>query len=163
MNFQLLVSWLRLALGWAFAGAFCIALYVFTAISLFTIGKRASARHLWLAFVPVLQYFIIGELCEEYQLLGYRIKNLGLVTALLFFLELVIEFSRFTPLLLVIAILKALILHKFYSLFTQRRTLLYTALSVLGTIPLTVILFLIKDSPMYMSAAAYRYPFPDKM
>ncbi len=163
MDFQLLISCLSLALGWIFAGAFYIVLYIFMSISLYSIGKRSSVKHLWFAFVPLLQYYIIGEICEEYQFLGFRIKKLGLLTALLFFLEFAIEFSRFTPLLIVVAIFKALIFHKFYSLFTQRRALLYTAISTLGSIPLTIILFLIKDAPMYMSAAAYRYPFPDKM
>ncbi len=163
MNLWFWISGISVILGWVIAAAFYIALYVFSAISLYTLGKRSGIKHSWLAFIPVIQYYIIGEICEEYQLLGLRITRMGLVTIGVFLIEVVLDIARVTPVLIIIAILKALIFHKFYSLFTQRRALLYTALSLLGNLPLTIILFLIKDAPMYMSAAAYRYPFPDKM
>ncbi len=163
MDFQFLINWIGVALGWIFTATTYIVLYVLSTISLYSIGKRASVKHLWIVFIPIVQYFIIGEICEEYQLLGFRIKRLGFVLVFLFVLELLLQLARSSLLLLVVSALKALIFHKFYSLFSCKHILLYTVLSTLGNIPLTIILFLIKDAPMYMSAAAYRYPFPDKM
>lgn len=163
MDFWLLFKGIGVTLGWILSTAFYIVLYVFSAISLYTIGKRSGVKHTWLAFVPFAQYYIIGEICEEYHLLGLRITHLGLVTAGLFLAESIIELAWFMPVLIIVAILKALIFHKFYSLFVPNRALLYTVISILGYIPATIILFLIKDAPMQMSAAAYRYPFPDKL
>lgn len=141
---------------------YSLVLYLAASISLYPIAKRNNVRGKWLAFLPVLQYYIIGSLCEEYLLARHRIRFLQWLMPILALLQ--IYFSLFTgffffPARLVVGILMALFLHKFFYLFVPSRATLYALLSLLGRIPFAIALFLVKDKPMVMSAGAYPYPF----
>ncbi len=142
------------------------AIYIVTSISLHEIAKRNGVGHPWLAFVPIIQYYIVGSICEEYVIFGINIKRLDIVLCLIFLINLfvgVLTSFVFLPLKLITKILIALIFHKFYSLFVPNRALLFAVLSLLGNFSVAIILFLIKDAPMQMSAGAYTYPFADKI
>lgn len=142
-------------------GLFFLAVYVVIAYALFCIAKNNNLNYAWLAFIPIAQYAIIGMLCEEYILFGVRIRPLSWIMVGLSLLQLILG-SLLLPLQLIVNLFMALVLHKFFYLFQPRRALLYAILSMLGSIPLAVILFLIKDMPMTMSAAAYPYPFANR-
>lgn len=144
---------------------FSIALYGAAAISLFTIARKNHVPHGWLAFVPVFQFYIIGSLCEEYILAGHRIRHLEWIMILLELLQIYLGFFSgffFLPVRLVVNVLTALILHKFYYLFVPSRATIYAVLSLLGRLPLVLLLFALKDKPMVMSAGAYPYPFANR-
>lgn len=140
---------------------FYLAIYVAIAYSLFCIAKNNNIRYPHLAFIPIAQYAIIGMLCEEYVILGVRLRPLSLVMIGLSLLQMVVG-TLLLPLQLIVNFLMALILHKFFYLFQPRRALIYSVLSLLGSLPLAIILFMIKDMPMQMSAAAYPYPFAER-
>ena len=140
---------------------FYLSMYALIAFSLFCIARNNNIRHPYLAFIPIVQYAIIGMICEEYVLLGVRIRPLSVAMVGLGVLQLFIGRLLF-PLQIVINLLIALILHKFFSLFHPQRALIYAALSTLGFIPLAITLYLVKDKPMCMSAAAYPYPFANR-
>ncbi len=141
---------------------YSVVLYLAGAVSLYLIAKRNNVKGKWLAFLPILQYYIIGTLCEEYIIARRRIRFLQWIMPLLALLQ--IYFSMFNgfffvPATLVANILMALFLHKFFYLFVPSRATLYAVLSLLGRLPFVIILFLMKDKPMVMSAGAYPYPF----
>ncbi len=139
-----------------------VVLYLAMAISLFIIAKRNNVRGKWLAFLPVVQYCIIGSLCEEYILARRRIRFLQWIMPILALLQIYFGlFSGFffAPAKLVVNVLMALFLHKFFYLFVPSRATICALLSLLGQIPLTILLFFVKDKPMVMSAGAYPYPF----
>ena len=46
-----------------------LAIYVFTALSLYTIAKRRGIAHSWLAWVPVANLWLIGSLSDQYRYL----------------------------------------------------------------------------------------------
>lgn len=46
---------------------FGIAIYVLTSLSLYTIAKRRGIRKAWLAWVPVLNCWILGSLSDQYR------------------------------------------------------------------------------------------------
>ncbi len=145
--------------------AYSIALYLAGAISLFLIAKRNNVKGKWLAFIPVFQFYIIGALCEEYLLLGRRIRFLQWIMILLEFLQIYFSFFSgffFAPARLVVNVLTALILHKFFYLFVPSRATIYAIVAMFGRLPLVVLLFLLKDKPMVMSAGAYPYPFGNR-
>ncbi len=140
-----------------------LALYLWIAFSLWNIAKTNHLSFAWIAFVPFLQYAIIGALCEEYILWGVRIRPLSLVLVGLNFLQFFLSLiSGFFLLNILLNLLMVLILHKFFYLFYPERAMFYAALSMLGEIPLAIFLFLLRDKPMLMSAAAYPYPFPER-
>ena len=143
-----------------------IAVYIVNAIALYSIAQRNGVKNPWVAFIPIVQYYIIGSICEEYKLLGFRIPRLDILLCAVFLLKLLA--APFNSLLMrmssmLLTILIALILHKFFYLFIPKKALIFAVLSLLGSLPMAVIFFLIKDIPMQMSAGAYPYPFPDKL
>ncbi len=141
---------------------YTVAIYLAMAYSLYTIGKRNHVRGAWLAFVPILQYYIIGSLCEEYIIARRRIRFLQWFIMIPALLQIYLGFFSnffFIPVRLVINFLMALFLHKFFYLFVPNRATLYAAFSMFGQAPLVVFLYFIKDKPMAMSAGAYPYPF----
>lgn len=141
---------------------YTVALCAGTAISLYTIAKRQNIPHAWIAFIPVLQYYIIGSLCEEYVLLGMRIRFLQWIIVLLELLQVVLGFLGgilLFPLRIFINLLLVLVLHKFFYLFDPKHAVLYAGLSLLGRLPFVIILFFLRKKPIVMSAGAFPYPF----
>lgn len=55
-----------------FSSLFSIAIYVITALSLYTIAKRRFVSHAWLAWVPGLQFWVVGSIADNYQWSIYR-------------------------------------------------------------------------------------------
>lgn len=146
--------------AYAFHLIYSAVLYLAIAFSLYRIAVNNHVKHAWLAFIPVAQYAIIGMICEEYILFGYRIRPLSLIMVAVGLLQMF--FSFIFPIGILINLFFALILHKFYYLFNPQRAWLYAALSMLGQIPIAIILYLIKNQPMCMSAAAFPYPFANR-
>ncbi|MEG2381160.1 MAG: hypothetical protein RSB38_05645 [Oscillospiraceae bacterium] len=142
--------------------AYTIAIYIACAISLYSIARNNQVKYSWIAFIPIVQYAIIGCLTEEYLLKGFRIKKLTVVLPLLFLLQIALEyfggFWFFLPSLFLNAIL-ALLLHKFFFLTDPKHALIFAFLCLFGKLPLTIILFFMRNKPQIMSAAAFPYPF----
>ena len=46
-----------------------IAIYVFTALSLYTVAKRRGIAAPWLAWVPVARLWVLGSLSDQYRYL----------------------------------------------------------------------------------------------
>ena len=44
-----------------------LAVYVFTALGLYTLAQRRGLRHPWLAWVPVANVWILGSLSDQYR------------------------------------------------------------------------------------------------
>lgn len=155
-----------LGLNMIFTIAYNVAIYAACAYSLFIIGKKNNVSNAWLAFVPILQYYIIGSICEEYELLGLRIKNLQWVLCIIAAVQVLASVSTVFGagiIGLIAGILMALILHKFFYLFDPSKATIYAILCLFGRLPLAIILFLVKNMYIQMSAGAYPYPFANKL
>ena len=48
-------------------GLFGIATYILTALAIYTISRRRGLRKPWLAWVPVLNCWLLGSLSDQYQ------------------------------------------------------------------------------------------------
>lgn len=44
-----------------------IAAYVFTALAIYTIAQRREIKHAWMAWVPVLNVWILGSISDQYR------------------------------------------------------------------------------------------------
>lgn len=152
-------------ISFGFRCIYSLILYLGIAISLYHIAKNNNVDNPWIAFIPIAQYYIIGSICEEYVIFGFRIKNLKWTLIGLELLQFVLAIfgsPLYIPLRIVVNILIVLVLHKFFYLFSPQHAVLYAVLSLFGRLPLVIIMFIIKDYPMCMSAAAFRYPFADR-
>ena len=49
------------------AGLFGIAAYILTAIAIYTISRRRNLSKPWLAWIPVLNYWLLGSISDQYQ------------------------------------------------------------------------------------------------
>lgn len=49
------------------SGLFGIAAYVLTALALYTLAKRRAIDHPWMAWVPVLNCWLLGSLSDQYR------------------------------------------------------------------------------------------------
>ncbi len=53
-----------------------IASYVLTALSLYTIAQRRGINHAWMAWVPVLDVWILGSIADQYRYVARgQVKN----------------------------------------------------------------------------------------
>ena len=50
-------------------------------------------------------------------------------------------------------------MHKFFYLFDPQHAFLFAVICLFGRLATAIVLLLIKDLPMQMSAGVYRYPF----
>lgn len=50
-----------------FGSAFSIALYILTALGLYTIARRRGIRKPWLAWIPVVNSWIVGCISDQYR------------------------------------------------------------------------------------------------
>ncbi len=152
-------------INYLFSIGYELLVYVLSAYSLYLIARRNNVRFPYLAFVPIVQYSIIGSICEEYVLRGYRIRRLSIVICLLFLVQAACNIATSAaaiPFSIASTALLALIMHKFFYLFKPQNALFFAVITLLGPLPLAIVLFLVKDAPMQMSAGAYPYPFADK-
>ncbi|MBR5152423.1 MAG: hypothetical protein IKW60_02725 [Clostridia bacterium] len=140
-----------------------LAIYIAIGFSLYRIARNHHLSYAWIAFIPIVQFALIGVMCEEYLLWDIRLRPLWLLMIVLILLDnIYINGILGIALSLAVSLLTALIYHKFFYLFEPQRAMIYAALSLLGSLPIAIILFLIKDKLMCMSAAAYPYPFPHR-
>lgn len=53
-----------------------ILAYVFTALSLYTMAERRGIRHGWLAWIPVINVWVLGSLSDQYRyVVRHEIKS----------------------------------------------------------------------------------------
>lgn len=142
-----------------------LAAYVLSSVSLYKIGVNNNVKYPWLAFVPIAHYYIIGSICEEYRLMGVTIKQLGTVMPLLLLAQVLLSaassFFAFVP-GIIIGILIALIMHKFFYLFDPSKAFVLAIICLFGHTATSLALFYIKDMRIQMSSGAYPYPFGER-
>ena len=54
-------------IGAAFSSLIHVAVFVFTAIALYTLAKNRGIRNPWLAWIPVANAWILGSLSDQYR------------------------------------------------------------------------------------------------
>lgn len=59
-----LVLWLILCLG---SSVYSIAAYVLQSLSMYTIASRRQINHPWMAWVPVVNSYLLGCIADQYQ------------------------------------------------------------------------------------------------
>lgn len=67
-NFALLISWLdKSVLSFLFSGVLTASAFLLEAYCLFVIAKRRGLSKSWLAWIPVLQLWVLGDISDRYQ------------------------------------------------------------------------------------------------
>ncbi len=161
-----MIDFLKILTAYSLNIIYIIAIYVFSAFCLYKIAKNNNLSEPWMAFVPFLQYYIIGELCEEYIIFGYRIKNMRWVVVLFELIRTTVSFASgflLFPIRIVVSLAYALIMHKFFYILNPERALIYSIIAMIGKLPMAIVLFLSRDERVTVSAAAYKHPLENKL
>ncbi len=59
-----------------------LALFVLKGVAIYTMGKRRNFDKLWMAYVPFLNYVLLGKIIGEVVIWGKKVKNIGLLTCI---------------------------------------------------------------------------------
>ena len=59
-----------------------IGLFILTAIGLYGLAKTENTGNEWFAFIPILQFYIVGKILKEIKISTYTIPQLELVLPL---------------------------------------------------------------------------------
>lgn len=118
-----------------------ICLYLLFAVGLFGLAKTERTGNEWFAFIPFLQFYIIGKILGEIKVSTYTIPNLELVLplapiALMIagrILDLVPFLGSLLTLLLNIAyvVFSVIVMYNFYKRYKGEKATLMTVLSIL--------------------------------
>ena len=71
--------WIALLVG----GLCFLIVYIFQAVGLYTIAKRAGYGNKWMAFVPFFNMYYVGVCSQKNRIYGMNAKNFALIPALL--------------------------------------------------------------------------------
>ena len=94
MGFQRLTSYRALII----VGCIYAIIYVFKAISLYTMAKKAGKNKLiWCAFIPVVSTYLLGKLAGETKFFNVKIKNIGLIAMLVELVSVVLCLLVYIP------------------------------------------------------------------
>ena len=59
-----------------------LALFVLKGVAIYTMAKRRSFDKLWMAFVPFVNFILLGKLIGRVNIWGKEVKNLGLLVCI---------------------------------------------------------------------------------
>lgn len=131
-----------------FAVALCIVLYVFLSYSVYTIAKNRNIENPWLAWIPVAQCWIIGQLGDYYlERTGKGKKNLPLIMVILSAAGVVLgRFGGFFGTLgslvfLALVVLAYIVLYHFYKSVSPNNAVALLVISIIFNVALPFILF----------------------
>ncbi|MCX8132279.1 MAG: hypothetical protein N3I35_19560 [Clostridia bacterium] len=126
-----------------------ICLYILAACGLYGMAQRRGIEFGWLAFIPVLQLYIVGKLLNRLRIFGIDIARpefflpaaslIVMIFDRVYFLGSLLGFAN-----LIISIAALYYLYKMYR--GKNKALLYTVLSIFPAFLLPIFLFNLRNS-----------------
>lgn len=123
-----------------------IAFYVIFAYALYKMAVNAALENPWMAWIPILQWYILGKLIKTLKIGNYDIPSIELVLPVASLLVIVLNRIEIIGSLLSLAnfILTLFALNKLYKMYKPDQATLFTVLSIFG-LPIPFIFMSIKD------------------
>ncbi|MDM8534005.1 hypothetical protein QUF55_04780 [Clostridiaceae bacterium HSG29] len=147
------MSYLFALLGFAIftvIGLLSIVLYLLSAFGLKKLADNRGIENSWIAFIPVLQVYILGLLIEDLEIFGYEIPELPIVLPVMLAISPIIVkipvIGSLYPLLTFIIYCFAL--HKLYKLYIPDNATLYIVLSIVLPFMGPILIFSIRDNEL---------------
>ena len=123
-----------------------IVLYILFAYAFYKMALNAGLENPWMAWIPILQWYILGKLIKSLKISTYQIPSIELVlpaaTLIVMALNKVAVLGSLLSLANYILILFAL--NKLYKMYKPEQATLYTVLSIFG-LPIPFIFMSLKD------------------
>lgn len=130
-----------------------IALYVLFAYSFYKMTINAGLEHPWMAWVPILQLYLLGKLIKSLKISTYQIPNVEMVLPIACLVVTALNEIAVIGSLLTLAnyILILFALNKLYRMYRPDQASFYTILSIFS-LPVPFIFLILKDlKPMYFA------------
>lgn len=64
-------------------GVIVVGLYILKSVAIMLMAKKSGLKNRWMAFVPFLNYVLLGKLAGKIRVYGYTIKNIGIIYVIL--------------------------------------------------------------------------------
>lgn len=129
-------------------------LYLLQAIGLYKIGRKLGIEYSWLSFIPVLNFYVLGAIVSQVNILGYTISQMGLVLPISVVIGAVMANVPVFGLLvnLAVFILYIYVLVYFFRKFNPESATVKTVVSIILPFMLPVFIFLMRnDRPLELS------------
>lgn len=123
-----------------------VVFYVLKSIGLQTLAANRGLDNPWLAWIPIADLYIMGQLVGEMDILNYHLDNLGLWLPVIFVASAFLGQIHVIGTLISLAVLifTVLFVNRLFEIYTTQ-AVLYTVLSIfLGLLP--VFLFVIRNN-----------------
>lgn len=169
-------------------GIILVGLYVLKALAIMILAKKSGIKNRWMAFIPFLDFIILGKLAGKVRVFGHTLGNLGIIYAILLFVSNALSIAQFIaaflykqnptegtqifyqitayinsfigyPLSLVQILSFVMLCFTLYGRYTPERRILFSFLSCFNFI-FPIILFAIRNKKPYGSYDEY---FKQKM
>ncbi len=123
-----------------------IILYLIFAFALFNMAKDKNIENFWMAWIPILQLYILGRLIESLKILDYEIPQIELVFPLFGVAAIILNKVMIlgTILSLLYFIFTLIVLNKLYKIYDEDKATVFTILSIFG-FPVPFIFMYLKD------------------
>ena len=123
-----------------------IVLYIIFAYAFYKMALNAGLENPWMAWIPILQWYILGKLIKSLKISTYQIPSIELVLPAATLIVMALNKVAVLGSLLSLAnyILLLFALNKIYKMYKPEQATLYTVLSIFG-LPIPFIFMSIKD------------------
>jgi hypothetical protein len=123
-----------------------IALYVIFAFALYRMTVNVGIENPWLAWIPIVQWYVLAKLIKSLKIAGYEIPNLEFVLPGATIIVMILKHIPVIGTLLVVAnyVLLLFALNKLYKMYKPDQAVVFTVLSIFS-VPIPFIFLSIKD------------------
>lgn len=115
-----------------------VAFYLFLSFALYKIAQRRGLEMPWLAWIPIAQMYIIGQMVKKVNISTFEIPKLEIVLPAAMLAAMLLGFIPVLGTLIVIAFYALLLvtLYNLYNQYVPEKAMTYTLISILGvTVP----------------------------
>lgn len=128
-----------------------IVMYVIMGLGLMTMAKNKGIENAWLAFVPVGNMWILGQIIETIEVFDKKFENAPLILAIGCFASVVPVIGGL--LAFVFMILVYICIYKLYKMYAPENATMYLVLSIVfAGIAMPIIFFKLKDATPVVAA-----------
>jgi hypothetical protein len=123
-----------------------IILYFIFAYALFVMAKDKNIDNFWMAWIPILQLYILGRLVESIKILDYEIPRIELAFPLFGVVAIILNKVPILGMILSLLyfIFTLIVLNKLYKIYDEDKATVFTILSIFG-FPVPFIFMYLKD------------------
>lgn len=134
-------------IGLIISSIFGLIVYILSALGLHTLAKRAGLKHGWIAWIPICQWYLLGELIGD-KLFGISGMKWILVLApiVLGIVGMFTDGFFFGVLTLLVYILEVGAYYKLFRIYKPQSALFYTITGFIISPLLGLYLFLIRNN-----------------